>query len=887
VKVGDQLKSLLWRQSIAEQVEAELDFHIEMVTREMEAAGMDRASAHAEALRRFGDLTGVTSRCREIGARTEREMRRSEYLSELRQDVSYALRQLARAPLFTAIAILTLAVGIGATTAIFSVVQSVVLRPFSFEDPERVVFVVERWQEQDGNVSAGNYVDWREASRSFQELAAIDFLNVTLADPEAPDRVLGAQVTANFFPMLGVAPQLGRTFTSEEDQPGNEFVVVLSHEMWTTRFAGNPAVLGRSILLNGRPYVIIGVMPPGFDPMVAQEQLWMPIAFTPERRAEHDGHYLVVMGRLARGVSLEQANTEMVSITRGLAQRYPDDNAGRSARVTILQELILGNVRERLLVLLGAVGLVLLIACGNVSNLLLARGAARAKEIAIRGAIGAGRGRIMRQLLTESLVLSLLAALAGTTLAYGMIRGLLASAPDNIPRLDQTRVDWVVLAFALGIAVVSSVMFGLAPALRAAREHLNATLREGGRGMGTARDWVRSSLVAAQVGLALTLLTGAGLLVRSAIHLSRVPRGFEMRGVVTARLALPAVSYQEPAKVVSAFEHVVERLAGSPGVRAAAAVSQAPLGPGGNSNGLVPEGKPRSIEYAIDSRLRITSLDYLETMRIPLIAGRWFTEQDVRGSELVMVVSETLARRAWPNESPIGKRISCCEGTPDDPRWKTVIGVVGDVRSFGPTQDIVPEFYLPMRQVPPEAWEWIQRAMTIVARGDLGESATVSAMRGAVRELDPTLPLYSVSTMEEASRNAVAQERFNTILLTTLGALGLLLAAVGIYSVIAYFVSIRTHEIAVRMALGAKTRDVVMLLTWQGVRPVLAGVVLGVAGSVAATRLLRSSLYGVSAGDPFTLAGVILVLVTVGVLATLVPARRATAVQPASALNTG
>ncbi|HJR62254.1 MAG TPA: ABC transporter permease [Gemmatimonadaceae bacterium] len=887
MKVGDQLKSLLWQQSIDEQVEAELDFHIEMVTRELEAAGMDPASAHTEALRRFGDLKGVTSRCREIGARTEREMRRSEYLSELRQDGSYALRQLARAPMFSAIAILTLAVGIGATTAIFSVVQSVVLRPFSFANPERVVFVAERWKDLDGNVSAGNYVDWREQSRSFEHLAAIDYLNVTLADPEAPDRVLGAQVTANFFPMLGVAPQLGRTFTAEEDQPGNEQVVVLSHEMWTTRFAANPSVLGQSIQLNGRPYVVIGVMPPGFDPTVSDEQLWMPVAFTPERRAEHDEHYLVVMGRLARGVSAEQANAEMVSIMRGLAQRYPDDNTARSARVISLQELILGNVRERLLVLLGAVALVLLIACGNVSNLLLARAAARAKEIAIRGAIGAGRGRIMRQLLTESLVLSLLAAVAGVALAYAMIRGLLASAPDNIPRLDETRLDWVVLAFALGTAVVSSVIFGLAPALRAARGHLNATLREGGRGMGTARDWVRSSLVAAQVGLALTLLTGAGLLVRSAVHLTRVPRGFETRGVVTARLALPDVSYREPARVERAFEDVVERLKGSPGVRSAAVVSQAPLGPGGNSNGLIPEGKPLSAEHAINARLRITSLDYVETMRIPLISGRWFTEQDVRGSELVMVVSETLARQAWPNESPLGKRIACCEGTPDEPGWKTVVGVVGDVRSFGPTQDVVPEFYLPMRQVPPVAWDWIQRTMTIVARGDLGESAIVPAMRAAVRELDPTLPLYSVSTMEEASRNAVAQERFNTILLSTLGALGLLLAAVGIYSVIAYFVSIRTHEIAVRMALGAKPRDVVALLTWQGVRPVLGGVALGVAGSIAATRLLRSSLYGVSAGDPLTLAGVIVVLVTVGLLATLVPARRAITVDPASALNAG
>ncbi|HJU66153.1 MAG TPA: ABC transporter permease, partial [Gemmatimonadaceae bacterium] len=688
-------------------------------------------------------------------------------------------------------------------------------------------------------------------------------------------------------PMLGVAPLLGRTFTAEEDQPGHGQVVVLSHELWTNRFGGDSAVLGRSIHLSGRPYTVIGVMPKGFDPIVSQEQLWMPIAFSAERRAEHDEHYLLVMGRLKRGVSMDQVQAEMVAIMRDLAQRYPDDNTSRSARVIGTQEMLLGDVRERLLVLLGAVGLVLLIACANVSNLLLARGASRAKEIAIRGAIGAGRGRIMRQLLTESLVLSLLAAVAGIVLALAMIRGLLMAAPPGIPRLEQTRIDWVVLAFALGIAVLSSVIFGLAPALRAAREHLNSTLREGGRGMGTARDWVRSALVAGQVGLALTLLTGAGLLVRSAIYLAKVPPGFDTRGVVTARLALPEVSYAEPARVVRAFEDVVERLEATPGVRAAAVVSQAPMGPGGNSNGLVPEGKPLTIEYAIDSRLRIASVNYLETMRIPLIAGRWFTDQDVRGGELVMVVSEALAKRAWPNESPIGKRISCCEGEPNDPKWKTVIGVVGDVRSRGPTMDIVPEFYLPMRQAPPVAWEWINRAMTVVARSDLGESTLVPAMRAAVRELDPSLPLYGVSSMEQSARDAMAQERFNTILLSTLGAIGLVLAAVGIYSVIAYFVSIRTHEIAVRMALGAKARDVLALLTWQGLRPVLVGVALGAVGAYAATRLLRSSLYGVSAGDPVTLAGVIVVLVVVGLLATVVPARRATTVEPASALNAG
>jgi len=882
---GRQLTSLLWRAPVDEEVDAELDFHVEMLARELVESGVAPGVARAEALRRFGDFDAVLTTCREAGRQRDRDMRRTEYLAELRQDAAYAIRQLRKSPAFTAVAVLTLALGIGATTAIFSVVRSVVLRPLPYAHPERVTAVFERYEDHDGQMSDGNYVDMEAQAKSFTHLAAELYTSFNLAEGDAPERVAAGRVTHNFFEVFGVKPALGREILPEEDQPGRELVVVLSHDLWTSRFGADPRVIGRAIRLGGRDYTVVGVMPEGFDPTLSEERLWVPIAFTPERRAQHDEHHLLVVGLLRPGVSSSQATGEVDRIMRDLAQRYPDQTGQRGGRVRPMADVLTGDYRQRLFILLGAVAFVLLIACGNVANLLLARGAARTKEIAVRAALGAGRGRIARQLLTESVVLALVAAVVGVALAYVGVRALVAAAPPDIPRLTQTRIDLPVLAFALGAAVLSSLVFGLVPALRASRQDLQGTLREGGRGMGSARDTVRNVLVAAEVALALTLLTGAGLLVRSAINLQAVRPGFDPSGVVTARLALPQPAYADPARVTRTFTEIVDRLKASPGVTAAAVVSGAPMGPGGGgSNGLIPEGRPLAMESTIDARLRIITPDYLSAMRIPLKQGRAFTPQDAAGRERVMIVSEGFARRAWPNESAIGKRVACCEGGPDDPRWKTVVGVAGDVRSVGPAVDAVPEFYLPIDQAPAEAWDWLQRALTIVARGrDAGTVTT--AMRDAVRVVDPTLPLYSISTMNDAIRAATAEARFHTMLLGAFGVLGLILAAVGIYSVIAYFVSLRTHEIGVRMALGARPRDVVRLMTWQGLRPILVGVAVGTAAALAATRLLRGSLYGVSASDPLTLTVVAASLVAVGLVATLIPARRATRVDPTRALQ--
>ena len=883
---SNRFLGLIRRPAVTEQVAAEVDFHIEMRTRELIEGGMSLAEARAEALRRFGSLDDVSAQCRAIGTERERTVRRTEFLSELRQDASFAVRQLIKSPAFTAIAVVTLALGIGATTAIFSAVRSVVLRAFPYAHPDRVMMVSELWNGMDGNVSDGNFTDWHAAAKSFQAFAAERFTSFNLADRSSTERVSGGRVTHEFFGVFGVRPMLGRTFLPEEDQPGREQVVVLSHGLWTSRFGSDRGVIGRQVQLSGRPYTIIGVMPASFDPTLFGEGLWVPMAWTPERKAFHDEHHNFAVALLKPGVSREQAQAEMTSIARVGAERYPKDNTGRSARVQPLPQFLIGDFRQRLLVTLGAVSFVLLIACGNVANLLLVRAAGRQREMAIRAALGAGRGRIVRQLLTESAVLAIVGGLAGLALAWFGVRALVASAPAGIPRLEQTRIDPVVLAFALGLALLCSLVFGLAPALRAVRGNVQATLREGGRGMGTARDALRSALVVAEVTLAFTLLVGAGLLVRSALYLQRVNPGFDPNGVIVGRVALPAATYAEPAHAARTFKQIADRVQAIPGVRAAAVVSQAPLGPGGGSNGLVPEGRPFGPQSAINSRLRIITPGYFATMGVQLQRGRTFTDRDVAGAPRVMIVSQELARQAWPGQDPIGKRIVCCEGSPDDPRWKTVVGVAADVRSRGPTVDVGPEFYLPIDQVPPEAWDWIQRAMAVVVRSNGSDPAVLATpIRAAVREIDPALPVYGVTTMTDALQGSIAQARFNTLLLTLLGGIGLTLAAVGIYGVVAYFVNLRTHEIGVRVALGARPRDVVRLMTWQGARPILIGMAIGIVAAVSTTRLLRNSVYGVSVTDPITMVAVALALGVVGLLATIIPARRATRVDPVRALS--
>ncbi len=889
MKFGQRLRSRVWRASVDDEVDAELEFHLEMRAREYAARGMSPDDARDAAIQRFGNINRVNDACRALGRQRDNDMRRTEYLSELAQDVTFACRQLVRNPGFTAVAVLTLALGIGATAAIFSVVHAVVLRPLPVADPDRIVAVYEFWRGNSGNTSAGNYVDAVAASASFSHTTAVQYSSFNLGDTADAERIIGARTTPGFFGVFSTTPGLGRVYTEAEDQAGHEQVVVLSHRLWTRRFGADPHVVGRLVRMNGRPYEVIGVMPSSFDFTQQTEELWVPIAFTAQRKATHDEHYLQIYARLKGDVTQVQAQAGLSRLAEDLHRRFPKDDAELGFAMTPMMEDLVGDYKERLFILLGAVGFVLLIACGNIANLLLARGAARAGELAIRSALGAGRGRMVRQLLTESFVLAMISAVLGLAVAAWGVQALVAAAPEGVPRLEQTTLDPAVIGFTLLVALTSAIVFGLAPAVRAARSDLQAVLKEGGRSsdMGGVRDRLRTGLIVGELAVALVLLVGAGLLIRSSIALQNVRPGFVPGGVMSARLALPAAEYPEAARVVRTFEQIAEAARHIPGVEAAGMTSQVPMGAGGNGNGLRPEGKAIEPGNIIISRLRIVTPGYIEAMRIPVVRGRSIRDGDRQGALKVMVVSEALANAAFPAQDPIGKRIACCESAPDgkSPDYKTIVGVAGDVRWRGPGEAPSPEFYLPAAQVPDVAWDWIQRTMYVAIRSATEPDALTVPLRNAVAAVAPGVPLFNARTMDQRLGESLATAKFNTLLLTLLGAIGVVLVAVGVYGVIAYFVTRRTPEIGVRMALGATRRDVVALVVKQAAWPVGLGIAAGVIISAGATRVLSSQLFNVKPHDPVTFILVALTLAAVALFATLVPARRAASMDPTRALH--
>jgi predicted permease len=863
-------------------LEDELSFHLEMRIRELVDGGLSDVEARAEARRRFGDLSRVRAQCRRIRREGEIHVKRAAYLDELRRDLVYGIRQLWEARGFAAIAILTLALGIGATTSIYSVLRAVVLRPLAFNDSERIALVGENWQDLGPtNVSIGHFVDWRRASGDlFEVLAALDYESFNLSDGPDPERILGGRVSRGYFELLGMRPLHGRWFLADEDRPGGERVAILSHRLWERRYGGDPGVVGREIRLNGIAHIVVGVMPSEFSYPALDQELWTPAAFTPAQEAMHDEHYLDVFGRLRPGISYEEAQARLDVLGEEQEKLYPNETSG--IRLVPYGEWLVGDYRARLLILMGAVSLVLLIACTNVANLLLARGAARSREMAVRAALGAGTGRLARQVLAETLVLALVAAALGTALGFWMTETLIAWAPEGVPRLEETRIDPAVLGFTLLAAIAASLFSGLVPALSAARAEIPALRGEHRAGGSRSQGRIRFALVSAEIALALALLAGAGLLVRSALEMGRVQPGFDPRAVFTARVTLPSDSYQEAERVVGTLERIVEEAQGIPGVRHAAVSSQVPMGPGGGSNGLVPEGK--TVEDMVHSRLRMVSADYFAAMAIPLLEGRLFQTSDRRESELVMVVSETLAKTAFPGESALGKRIACCEGAPDEPRYKTVVGIVGDVRSRGLGAVIEPEFYLPIAQAPPVAWDWIQRTMTLAVKADETPEGLVPALREKLRSIDATLPLHGIATMEERVVRSLAQARFLAALLLTMSLLGLALASIGVYGVIGYLASRRAHEIGVRMALGARAQDVVALVVKQAMIPVAVGMALGVFGALSGAGILSSQLFGIRANDPWTFLAVAAVLAVVSLAASYIPARRISRVDPKESL---
>jgi predicted permease len=806
-------------------------------------------------------------------------------MDSFRQNLRYAVRSLRKSPALTVSVVLTLGLCIGATTAIFSVVYSVLFRPLPFDRPEQILLLRTSWKDQPNSFSAGNWIDVKRRTKTFQYFVPVTGESFNLAGTDAPENVDGARIGADYFTLLGVAPALGRSFLPEEDAPGRGDVVLLSDGLWRRRFGADPSVVGREIRLDGRPHTVVGVMPASLTYNLYDEELWVPTAFTAERLAMHDEHFLAVLGRLRPGVTRATAEEEMRGLARWLQETYPKENRQRGITMSPLTEEVIGDYRARLYVLLGAVGFVLLIACANIANLLLARGAARSRETAIRVAIGAGQGHLLRQALTESLVLAVAGGGLGLLIAYWSVAGLVAFGPEDVPRLADAGVDGPVLGFALGLTLLSGLVFGLAPALRTASRPPHEALKEGGRGSHGGRDRLRNVLVAGEIALALVLLTGAGLLIRSAVALGGVDPGFDPNGVVAGRISLSEASYPGPGQVTAAFTRIQERIAAVPGVSGAALVSAAPL-EGGNTNGLVPEGRPLELGSAINSAMRLVTPDYFATMRIQLLRGRIFTADDRAGATRVMIINQTLAREAFPAQDAVGKRIACCEPGPDgSPNWKEVVGVVADVRAQGLAEEPVPEFYLPMLQAPVAAWSWTDRTMTVAVRSGADAASIMGPLRRAVAEVDPSVPLYDLGTMQGRVIESLAQSRFTTMLLTAFGALALILAAIGVYGVISYGVAQRTQEIGIRVALGARRGDVLAMVVRHGAVLAAVGLAVGLAGALLLSRLLGSLLFRISPTDPPTFATGVVVLTAVAVLAAALPAMRAARTDPMVALR--
>jgi predicted permease len=815
-------------------------------------------------------------------------MPQTNHLEDVIHDVRYAVRQLGRSPGFTIVAALTLAIGIGATTAIFSAVNAVVLRPLPFHEPDQLVriYASSPTTTTSDEASPKTFTAWRRESRSFERMAAIETRSFTFADgDQLPQRAVGVRTTADYFPMLGVPPMLGRTFTAEEDVPGRDRVAVLSHRFWLSRFGGDASVVGRTVRLNALPFVMIGVMPPGFDVSASNIDLWTPIALTAEEAANVETGYLDVIARLSPGVTADRAQTELSAITRRI-----DEGANRlerSARVVAYETDLVGAYRPRLFILLGAVALVLLIACVNVANLLLVRGAGRGKEIAIRAALGAGRVRVIRQLLAESVVLGVIGATGGLAVAVLALRGLEGASAEGVPRLDQASIDGVALAFTMVVALASSMIFGLVPALRSGTPDLHNVLKQGGRSSGSApSDRVRQGLVVVEVALALVLLVSAGLLIRSAMLLQRVEPGLVAENLWTGAVTLPQAEYSDPQRLTSTFEQIVSGVQDIPSVQSAAVVSVAPF-TGLRALGLfVPEGRPVDDRNTLMANFRLTSPGLFRTLGVPVRSGRDFSDRDDASAPKVAIVNEAFARLAWPGEAAVGKRfLGPGDRGTGGPLLREVVGVVGDTREDGLREERPPAVYYPIRQVSPPLWGAVQNSMFLVARTGADPRGITKSVQAVVTGIDRGLPVFGVRSMEERMAELLATARFTTQLLTTLGVVGLLLALVGIYGVVAYVVSLRTREIGVRVALGASPKQVVALVVAQGMRPVLAGVALGAVAAAGVTSVLSSQLFGVGSTDPLTFIAVSAMVAAAAALAAALPARRAARIDPVTVLG--
>ncbi len=804
-------------------------------------------------------------------------------MNTLWQDLRYGARTLLQRRGFAMAAILTLALGIGANSAIFTVVNAVLLRPLPYPEPEqlcKVNRVDTRTARLGARTSPLNFLDWRSRSQSFEDLGGyLDSTTFNLSGGAEPERIKGSLVSDTLFPAIGVSPALGRNFLPEEDSKGGSGVAILSHQLWARRFNSDHHILGRILTLDGRPHTVVGVMPPGFDFPSSEIMVWVPFGIVYEDGGR--GNYFVdVIGRLNPGVSLEQAQAEMVAIAAGLEREHPEENADSSVALVPLHEQVTGKSRTLLLVLFGAVGFVLLIACTNVANLLLARAASRQKEMAIRSALGASRFRIVRQLLSESALLSLAGGLPGLLVANWFVRAFVVLSPEDILRVGEISVDSRVLAFTFAVAVLTGLLFGLAPALQASRPNLNEVLKEGGRSASGGGSFLRHALVVAEVAMALVLLTGAGLLVRSFWRLLAVNPGFSTENILTFDVALPWVKYDRE-KSGLFFQQALERFAALPGVQAVGATTALPLSKMNNARYFTIEGRPGNSprDYTIANHRQVTQ-SYLETLGIPLVKGRHLTGQDFSGTAPVAVVNQAFAHFFFPDQEALGKRLKMGETAGSPFPWMTIVGVVGDVRHTSLEAAVRPEFYRPFLHN-----RDTERQMTIAVRTAQPPEALTAAIRREVLELDRDQPIANVSTMEQLLDRSVARRRFGLLLLGVFAAASLALAGVGIYGVISYAVAQNTREIGIRMALGAQPMDILKLVVGQGMVMTLTGIAIGVGGAIGLTQLMTTLLYGVKATDPLTFAGVSVLLALVAFLACYLPARRAMKVNPVVALR--
>ncbi|HEY6830651.1 MAG TPA: ABC transporter permease [Gemmatimonadaceae bacterium] len=871
------------RQQIRTDVDDELAFHLDMRIDALVDAGLSRDQARAQAIREFGDIDDARAYIRAVDNDIEAARRRSDYMSDLRSDILYAFRKLRGSPMFTLTAVLTLALGIGANTAIFSVVNGVLLKPLPFPRQDRLVRIQFRQQGHGDASTPPDLADFRTRARSFEGFSHYEGYTANLVRERAePERLIGAEVSANWFSLLKVRPLQGRFFAEGEDTPSAPRVVILSEALWRRDFSGDPAVVGKQIQINAQSMTVVGVAPAGQGyPMSAE--LWVPTRFSVRdlSDATRGARWLGLLGRVKDGVPFETAAAEVDQIEKQMEGLFPEQFRERRAQAVRLQSAIVGDLQRPLYVIMAAVAVVLLIACANVANLMLVRATGREGEMAIRTALGAGRARLVRQLITESMILSLVGAVAGVLFAKWGMRVLIAMAPADLPRVSAVSIDGTALLVTAGAALLIGLLFGVLPAMQTTAGQLSEALRAGARGTRTRRHANRTKrvIVAAEVALAVTLLTGAGLLIRSFRELMSVDPGFKPDHIMTMRVLLPEKTYDTLPKVASFARQLESRAAALPGVRSAALGSAVPL-----------DGTSFWLSFAVRGRapvrnseepsasIRLVTPNYFDVFGTPLLLGRVFTAEDRANAPRVAVVNQTFVKRFMPNEDPIGKYVDIGWTRDGVRQGGQIVGVVGDVRDNALDATADPTFYLPFDQAP-------DQGVVIAVRTAEPPASLTSALRGVVRDLDPSLPVYAVRTMEEHITSSVSRQRFYATLLGVFAAVALALAAVGLYGVIAYAVSQRTHELGVRVALGATGQRISRMVIGEGVILTVVGVAVGLAASLAGARLIAKLLYNVKTSDPLTFAGVALLLGAVAACASYIPARRAARVDPLVAMR--